>query len=65
MVNDVRFVISEDLTSRSGTRLDYSELLCGRRTEKASDIDLRRGTDSAPLSSLSKGAIYFFNWLLQ
>jgi len=65
MVNDVRFVISEDLTSRSGTRLDYSELLCGRRTEKASDIDIRRGTDSAPLSSLSKGAIYFFNWLLQ
>ena len=60
------FLISkDDLALGPWTRLDYSELLCGRRTEKASDIDIRRGTDSAPLSSLSKGAIYFFNWLLQ
>ena len=41
------------------------ELLCSRvflsekGTEKASDIDIRRGTDRAPLTSLSEGAIYF------
>ena len=28
-------------------------------TEIASDIDIRKGTESAPLTSLSKGAIYF------
>ena len=50
-------ISEENLASRSGTRLDYSELLCGRRTEKASDIGIRRGTESAPLTSLSKGAI--------
>ena len=27
--------------------------------EKASDIDIRRGTESAPLTSVSKGVIYF------
>ena len=27
--------------------------------EKASDIDIRRGTKSAPLTSVSKGVIYF------
>ena len=55
MVNDVGFMISEEyLASGSGTRLDYSELLCGRSfitvkgTEKASDIDIRRGTGDVP-----------------
>ena len=28
-------------------------------TGKASDIDIGRGTENAPLASLSKGAIYF------
>ena len=28
-------------------------------TEKASDIDIRRGTESAPIPSLSKEIIYF------
>jgi len=47
------------------------EILCSsfikvrKGTEKASDIDIRRGMESAPLTSLSKGVIYFFNWLLQ
>ena len=30
-----------------------------KRTEKASDINIRRGTESSPLASLSKEAIYF------
>ena len=34
-------------------------------TEKVSDIDIRRGMENAPLTSLRKGAIYFLNWLLQ
>ena len=65
-VNDVRFVISEDLASGSGTQLDHSELLYGRsfitvkRREKASDIDDRRGTESGPLTSLIK-ALYTFS----
>ena len=64
-MNSVRFVISEDLILGPGTRLDHQELLCGRvllkwkRAEKASDPDIRRGTESAPLNSLSKGVIYF------
>ena len=47
-------ISEEDLALGSGTRLDYSELLCGRSfitvkgTEKASDIDIRRGTESDP-----------------
>ena len=66
-MNGVRFMISEEgLALGSGTRLDYSELLCGRSfitvkgTEKASDIDIRRGTESAPLTSLSK-ELYTFS----
>ena len=44
MVKYVRFVISKDLASRSGTRLDHSGFLCDsfihwKETEKASDID--------------------------
>ena len=63
MVNDVGFVIAEkgDLASGPGTRLDH---LCSRvllqykkGTEKASDIHIRRGMNSAPLSSLSEGAM--------
>ena len=71
-MNGIGFMISEeDLALGSGTSLDYSELLCGRSfitvkgTEKASDVDIRRGMESAPLANLSKGVIYFFNWLLQ
>ena len=30
-----------------------------KETEKASDIDIRRGMESDPLDSLSKAAIYF------
>ena len=37
----------------------------GKRAEKASDIDISRGTEGAPFASLSKEAIYFFNCFLQ
>ena len=30
-----------------------------KRTEKSSDTDIRRGTESAPIPSLSGGIIYF------
>ena len=30
-----------------------------KETEKGSDIDIRRGAESGPLASLSKGVIYF------
>ena len=62
-MNDVGFVIAEeeDLALGPGTRLDH---LCSRvllkykkGTEKTSDIDIRRGTNSGPLASLSKGAV--------
>ena len=54
-MNDVRFVIAkEDLALGPGNGLDQSVLLKWRRTEKASDIGIRRGAQSAPLSSLSK-----------
>ena len=66
-VDGVGFVISEeDLASGSGTMLDRSELFCGRifievkkDSEKASDIDIRRGTESAPLASLIKDLYTF------
>ena len=73
MVNDVRFVISEeDLALGPGTRLVNSRVFVyqsfikvKKGTEDASGIDIRRGMESAPLTNLSKGVIYFFNWLLQ
>ena len=34
-------------------------LLKGKRTENASDIDIRRGMENALLSSVSKVVIYF------
>ena len=36
-----------------------------KRDRETSEIDIERGPESAPLASLSKGAIYFLNWLLQ
>ena len=33
-----------------------------KRTEKTSDIDIRRGMESAPLASVSKGVTYFLNY---
>ena len=67
MVNDVRFVISEedDLALGPGTRLDHSRafvwqsfIKVRKRTEKPSDIDIRMGMESAPLSSVTNGVIY-------
>ena len=66
-VDGVGFVISEeDLASKSGTMLDRSELLCGiifievkKDSEKSSDIDIRRGKESAPLASLIKDLYTF------
>ena len=67
MMNNVRFLISEekDLASGSVTSLDHSELLCGRnfitvkRGRKTFDIDFRRGIENALLVSLIK-ALYTF-----
>ena len=69
MVNDGGFMISEeDLALGPRTRLDHSkELLCSsftkvrKGTEKASDIDIVRGIENAPLASVSKRVIYFLN----
>ena len=41
MVNDVGSVVSKDLASGSGTRLDHAELLCGR-----SFITVKKDTES-------------------
>ena len=74
MVAGVRFVISEeeDLASGSGTVLDHSDLLCGRifievkkDSQKASDIDVRKGSESAPLASLIRAYIPSPDPLLQ
>ena len=76
MVNLIAFgfVISkeEDLASEPVIRLDHSRAFVQQSfiqvrkwTEKASDIDIRRGVESAPLASVSTVIIYFFNWLLQ
>ena len=66
MVNDVGFVISEEvLASGPGTGLITQSfcvaevLLQWKRTEEASDIDIRRRTEGAPLTSLIK-ALYTF-----
>ena len=67
MVNNAGFMISEEEDlSRSGTRLDHSELLCGKsfitvkRTEKSSHIDIRRKKENAStLASLIK-TLYTF-----
>ena len=59
MVCSVSFVISEeeDAALGPGTRLDHSRGLGSnikvwKGAEKASDIDIRRGTESVPLASL-------------
>ena len=68
-MNDVEFVISkEDLALGPGTRLDGSlKSFCAaefikvtKGTEKDSDVDIRRGMESAPLTSLIK-ALYTFD----
>ena len=71
MVNRVRFVISkeENLASGSRIRLDHSGLLGGRsfvivRKDRESLWHRhQKGVESAPLASVIKGAIYFFNWM--
>ena len=66
MVNGVGFVIcEEDLALGPGTRIDHSRAFVHqgfikvKRTEEASDTDIRSGMESAPLARLSKGVIYF------
>ena len=59
MVNDVRFVISEeeDLVSGPGTRLDHSRAFVQqsfikvKRDRERSDTDIRRGTEGASPAS--------------
>ena len=68
-MNNVSFVISEEenLASGPGTRLDHSRAFVQQSfikvregTEKASDIDIRRGMENAPLTSLIKVLYTFF-----
>ena len=61
-MNNVRFLISEeeDLASGTRTRLDHSRATLIKGTEKASDIDIRRGMENAPLASLIKTLPTFF-----
>ena len=73
MVNSVRVVISgEDLASGPGTRLDHSRafvwqsfIKVRKGPEKASDVDIRRGTESALLASVNKRVLYILNRLLR
>ena len=63
----VRFESSgEDLASGPGTRLGHSRAFVwqsftkvSKGAEKASDMDIRRGAENAPLISLSKSYILF------
>ena len=71
MVNNVGYVISgKDLALGPETSLDHSELLCGRSFIKVKKGQRKLLTQTseggrAPLASVSKGAVSFFNWLLQ
>ena len=69
MVNSVGVVISgEDLASGPGTRLAFvwqSYIKVRKGPEKASDIDIRRGTESALLASVNKQVLYILNRLLR
>ena len=69
MVNGVGYVISKegDLASGPRTRLDHSKafvqpsfIKVRQGTDKAYDIDIRRGMESAPHISLSKGSYILF-----
>ena len=68
MVNGVGFVISEDLTSGSGARLDQSiafvlqSFIEVKKGQRKLLTDIRRGMESAPLASVSKGVIYIFSY---
>ena len=59
-MNGVSLVISEDLPSRPGARLDHSRAFVQqrfikvKRDREASETDIRRGTESAPFASFSK-----------
>ena len=71
MVNDVRLMISEeDLASGPGTILDHSRAFVStfikerKGTEKASDIDIRRGTESAHSFSSFMCNVRLFTWYL-
>ena len=71
MMNNVGFVISKGGNFISGPERDsvtqsflwqkfyFSE----KGLEKASDVDIRSGTEF-PFTSFNKRSIYFFNWLL-
>ena len=55
----------EEFNPGPETRLDHSELLCNKvllkyKREKASDIDIRRGTESASSPVLAM-KLYTFN----
>ena len=73
MVNGIGYVISKegDLASGPRTRLDHSRafvqpsfIKIRQGTDKASDIDIRRGTESAPHTSLSKRSYILFTLII-
>ena len=74
-VNDVRFIISKEEDFILGPGLVTEDLLCSRvllnwkGIEKASDIDIRRGTESALLTSLyqrnSRDQIANIHWIIE
>ena len=66
-MDSAKFMISEeeDLTSGPRTKVDHSRALAEqiiikvrKGTEKASDLDIRRGLENATLTSVSKGVTY-------
>ena len=72
MVKEVGFVISEeDLALGPGTRLDHSRALVKQSFIKVKKgqrkllTQTSEGGQSALLTGLSEGAVYFFSWLLQ
>ena len=68
-MNGVRIVISEeDLVSGPGARIDHSRAFVSQSfikvrkgIEKASDIDIRKGTESDPLLVLARELYTFLN----
>ena len=66
-MDSARFNVSEeeDLTSGPRTKVDHSRALAEqiiikvrKGTEKPSDMNIRRGLQNAPLTSVSKGITY-------
>ena len=73
MVNGVGFMVSEeeDLASGPGTSLDHSRafvlqsfIKVWKGTEEATDIDIRRGMENAPLTIVEEGSYILFKLVI-